>query len=252
MKAELASLQREKQQLAERLGDLHPDMIKVNTGIANAQSRLDAEISKVVDGIQNDYRNAQAKERGLQSALGAQEREVLESQSQSIGYNSLQRDASATQQMFNTVLQRAKETELTGELQSNNIKILDTAEIPRTPVLPRTSLNLAVALFGGCFFGAGPGVGNGGAESRDRGARGHCEGARCAAARSRTADPQTRRQNRKSERPAVPVPGSYPEHSNAAIAVERRRGTADVRHNQRERPVKARRCSPAILLWPWQ
>jgi uncharacterized protein involved in exopolysaccharide biosynthesis len=110
MKAELASLQREKQQLAERLGDLHPDMIKVNTGIANAQSRLDAEISKVVDGIQNDYRNAQAKERGLQSALGAQEREVFELNRQSIGYNSLQRDATATQQMFNTVLQRAKET----------------------------------------------------------------------------------------------------------------------------------------------
>jgi capsular exopolysaccharide synthesis family protein len=53
--------------------------------------------------------------------------------------------------MFNTVLQRAKETELTGELQSNNIKILDTAEIPRTPVLPRTWLNLVVALFGGSF-----------------------------------------------------------------------------------------------------
>jgi len=152
IKADLASLQRERQQLAERLGDLHPDMIKINTSIENAQNRLNAEISKVVDGIQNDYRNAQAKERGLASALESQEREVLNLNQQSIGYNALQRDAAATQQMFNTVLQRAKETELAGELQSNNIKILDSANVPRVPVWPRSAVNLAVAFFGGSFL----------------------------------------------------------------------------------------------------
>jgi polysaccharide biosynthesis transport protein len=152
MKAELAALQRERLQLAERLGELHPDMIKVNTGIENAQTRLNAETGKVVEGIQNDYRNAQAKERGLASALEAQERDVLNLNRESIGYNALQRDAAATQQMFNTVLQRAKETELAGELQSNNIRILDSAEIPRTPVWPRTGVNLAAAFLGGSFL----------------------------------------------------------------------------------------------------
>jgi uncharacterized protein involved in exopolysaccharide biosynthesis len=100
LKAELAGLQRERSQLAERLGDLHPDMIKVNTAIQNAQSRLNGEIAKVVDGIKNDYAAAQANEQALASALEAQKREVLDLNKKSIDYNALQRDAVSTQQIY--------------------------------------------------------------------------------------------------------------------------------------------------------
>jgi uncharacterized protein involved in exopolysaccharide biosynthesis len=62
LKAELANLQRERTQLSERLGELHPDMIRVNTAIENAQRRLNDEMAKVVEGVQNDFRAAQAKE----------------------------------------------------------------------------------------------------------------------------------------------------------------------------------------------
>ena len=59
------------------------------------------------------------------TALEDQKREVLELSQKSIGFSALQRDAASTQQMFETVRQRVKETELSGELQSNNAKILD-------------------------------------------------------------------------------------------------------------------------------
>jgi succinoglycan biosynthesis transport protein ExoP len=53
--------------------------------------------------------------------------------------------------MFQTVLQRMKEMDLAAELQSNNARILDHAEIPGAPIWPRTQLNLVIALFGGLF-----------------------------------------------------------------------------------------------------
>jgi capsular exopolysaccharide synthesis family protein len=155
LKAELAGLQRERAQLAERLGDAHPDMIKVTTSIAGTEHRLNDEISKIVEGIENDYRGAQAREKAMAEALEVQKREVLELSQKSIGFNALQRDAASTQQMFDTVLQRVKETELSGELQTNNAKILDRAEVPRVPVWPRKRLNLIVALLGGAFIGIG-------------------------------------------------------------------------------------------------
>ena len=155
LKAELAGLQRERAQLAERLGDAHPDMIKVTTSIAGTEHRLNEEISKIVEGIENDYRGAQAREKAMAEALEVQKREVLELSQKAIGFNALQRDAASTQQMFDTVLQRVKETELSGELQTNNAKILDRAEVPRVPVWPRKRLNLIVALLGGAFIGIG-------------------------------------------------------------------------------------------------
>jgi capsular exopolysaccharide synthesis family protein len=153
LKAELASLQRERAQLSEQLGDLHPDMIKVNTAIDAAQRRLNAEMAKVIEGVKNDYIAAQAREKGLLAALDDQKREVLNLNQKAIGYTALQRDASSTQQIFESVLQRVKETELSGQLQSNNVRVLDFAEVPRSAVWPRQQLNLFVALVGGLFLG---------------------------------------------------------------------------------------------------
>lgn len=155
LKTELAGLQRERGQLAERLGDLHPDMIKIDTAIAVAERRLKAEIDKVAEGVRNDFRTAEARERGLASALEAQKREVLDLSQKSIGYGALQRDATSTQQVFESVLQRLKETQLSVELQTNNVRILDIADVPRIPIWPRTRLNLIVALLGGGFVAVG-------------------------------------------------------------------------------------------------
>ncbi len=67
---------------------------------------------------------------------------MLDLNQKSIGYGALQRDAAGTQQVFESVLQRVKETELSGQLTVNNARILDTALVPRNPILPRKQLNL--------------------------------------------------------------------------------------------------------------
>jgi polysaccharide biosynthesis transport protein len=153
LKADLAGLQRERVQQTERLGDLHPDMIKINTAIDGAQRRLTAEMAKVVEGIKNDYEGAKAGEQALAASLAAQEQEVLAQNKRAIGYRALTRDNASTQQLFATLQQRVKEMEVSGELQSNNIRILELAEVPKLPIWPRTRLNVALALFGGAFLG---------------------------------------------------------------------------------------------------
>jgi capsular exopolysaccharide synthesis family protein len=151
LKADLAGLQRDKERMSQQLGDLHPEMIKVTAAIERATNRLNEEMAKVVADIENDYKTAEAKERSLEGSLEAQKQEVLNLNQASIGYTTLQRDASSSQQMFQTVLQRMKEMDLSAELQSNNARILDRAETPTSPIWPRTQLNLLIALLGGIF-----------------------------------------------------------------------------------------------------
>jgi capsular exopolysaccharide synthesis family protein len=126
-------------------------MVKINNSIESATRRLNDEMAKIVSGVENDFRTADAKESSLDRALEEQKREVLRLNQASIGYATLQRDASSTQQMFQTVLQRMKEMDLAAELQSNNARILDHAEVPTVPIWPRTRLNLVIAFFGGLF-----------------------------------------------------------------------------------------------------
>ena len=69
LKAELAALQRERRQLGGTARGAHPDMIRINTSIDNAERRLNEEMAKIVEGIENDYRAAQASEKGLAPVL---------------------------------------------------------------------------------------------------------------------------------------------------------------------------------------
>jgi succinoglycan biosynthesis transport protein ExoP len=154
-KAEIADLQRQQSQLSEKLGPNHPDMRKVATAIQNAETKLQGEIAKVVQSMRNDYQAALMQERTLSSALEQQKREALDLNRKGIDYSALQRDATTNRQIFESLLQRTKETGISGELKASNIRVVDSAEVPRAPVSPNTTANLLLAIFGGAMFGVG-------------------------------------------------------------------------------------------------
>ena len=59
-----------------------------------------------------------------------------------IDYSVLDRDVESNKQIYETLLQRAKETGVSGELSTSNIRVVDQAERPRGPVSPRKALNM--------------------------------------------------------------------------------------------------------------
>jgi len=58
-------------------------------------------------------------------------------------------------QIFESLLQRTKETGVSGEVPSNNIRIIDQADVPRTPVTPRKGRNMLMAFLAGSFMAVG-------------------------------------------------------------------------------------------------
>jgi polysaccharide biosynthesis transport protein len=155
LKVQLNELQRQKGQLSEKLGARHPDMVKVDSAIETTEARINAEVQKVVQALRNDYLAAQANERSLQSSLDQQRAEAQELNRASIQYGVLQRDATSNQTMFSGLLERSRETGISGELKTSNIRVVDQAETPTSPSSPNKRNNLLLALFGGAVFGIG-------------------------------------------------------------------------------------------------
>lgn len=154
-KAELAQLQRQRTQLAEKLGPRHPDMINVTLAIQAAEVKIQAEIERIIQGMRNEYEAALAEEQSLTAALDQQKREALALNRRGIEYGVLQRDAAANRQMFETLMQRTKETDVSTELKTGNIRVVDEAETPSQPVSPSTRNNLLIAMFGGLMLALG-------------------------------------------------------------------------------------------------
>jgi len=155
LKGQLNEQQRLKAQLAEKLGARHPDMVKAQSAIETTETRINAEVQKVVQALRNDYQAAQANERSLQASLDQQRGEAQDLNRASIQYGVLQRDATSNQTMFAGLLERSRETGISGELKTSNIRIVDQAETPQKPSSPNKVTNLSLALFGGSFLGIG-------------------------------------------------------------------------------------------------
>jgi succinoglycan biosynthesis transport protein ExoP len=152
-KTEIAALLRQQAELGRRFGDLHPEMVKLRTAIADAQQKLDAEIAKIVESVRNEFLAAQAQEQALTAALNQQKQEALAMNRQAIQYGVLQREVESGRQVYDALLQRAKETGLSTELKTSNIRVVDAAEVPRAPVSPRPLVNLLGAILTGLGFG---------------------------------------------------------------------------------------------------
>jgi capsular exopolysaccharide synthesis family protein len=109
----------------------------------------------VVESIDREYQTALAQEKSLVAALEAQKAEALASNRTEIGYRVLERDAAMNRTIFDTLLQRARETGISGDLKTNSIRVADKADIPSSPVWPRTRRDLVLALFVASVVGIG-------------------------------------------------------------------------------------------------
>src|SRR6185436_9478796 len=151
-KTQLAELQRQQAQMSEKLGARHPDMVKLRLAIETADAKIQGEIAKVVISLKNDYETALSQEQSLMHALDQQKQDALAFNRKGIEYGSLQREAASNRQIFDALMQRTKETGISGALKTSNIRIVDAAEVPRAPASPKKAMNLVLGAFGGLVF----------------------------------------------------------------------------------------------------
>jgi capsular exopolysaccharide synthesis family protein len=151
LKSELADLQRQQAQLAERYGERHAEMIKVRTALETADAKLKVETSKVVESVRNEYQTALNEEHSLQGALDAQKGEALSMNRKGIEASVLQREVESNRQIYESLLQRTKDADISSERKSTNVRIVDEAVVPRSPISPNVRRDLTVS-FGLSFL----------------------------------------------------------------------------------------------------
>ena len=154
-KTRLAELQRDAARLAEELGDLHPDLISVRSAMANAETRLREEVAKVVDSVRTEFEITRNEERQLRAMLDRQTEAALALDRAGIEYGVLAREAESARRIYESLLQRADETNVTGELRTSVIRVVDAAEVPLRPSRPRRGRTLLFGFFGGVVLAVG-------------------------------------------------------------------------------------------------
>ena len=131
-----------------------PTMKQSRAQIDELGSQIDTIASRLRDGIRNQYEVAQRQETSLKGTVDQLRGVTLGEQDRSVQYNILRRETDTNRTMYDGLLQRYKEVSAQSGISSNNISMLDAADLPTFPVSPRPMLNLAIAGLAGLALAA--------------------------------------------------------------------------------------------------
>jgi succinoglycan biosynthesis transport protein ExoP len=153
LKGELARLQAEYVQRSRDLGDQNPVMITLKGSIQDADAKLQRELGKQIEATQNEYEAARSLEASLTQALEAQKGEVTAMNRTGIDYSSLEREVVTNRQIFESLLARTREKGIAGELKSSDVRVIDAAQVPESPIWPNRGETAMYAAFFGSLIG---------------------------------------------------------------------------------------------------
>ena len=141
------------QNLAQRYKPKHPRFIQEQAQLAELKSALSRTVVKAAEAVGTSLETAKQTEEKLGIALKDLEQMKLDNDKLALPFNALMREVDANRQLYDGVRMRLKETEVTKDIEQNDIRVVTPALLPIKPVKPRKSLVLAGSLMGGLLLG---------------------------------------------------------------------------------------------------
>lgn len=153
LRSRLNELQQESLRVAERYGEKHPERQRVAAALASARSQLEDEIKKAVLNARNDYDAAVAQERMLLSTLNESKQAATDLSRKGVNYSALVREAESNRAVYSQLLTREKELRVIANSRTNNVRVVDRAEVPGSPFTPNHRRDWVYALALGLALG---------------------------------------------------------------------------------------------------
>lgn len=150
---DVAQLESAVAQLAQRYKDKHPKMMAARAALSEAKDALRRAVLAQPSVLRNMIEQARSTEKNSESGFGEQEKTALALNKAAIGYQELARQAETDRALYESVLRQIKETNLTKDVKTNAVSVIEHSPLPRVPVSPSTTKALALGLLGGLFAG---------------------------------------------------------------------------------------------------
>lgn len=136
-------------------GPNFPKVQRMKAQLKYLGDEMSREQKGIVAQLESDYREAKQHEELLSRALDQQKAEADAMAAKMVQYNILKREAEADKVLYDGLQTKLKEAQIASGLKSSNIRIVDPAMVPTTPVRPAKTRNVALAFLVGLVGGIG-------------------------------------------------------------------------------------------------
>jgi polysaccharide biosynthesis transport protein len=133
----------------------HPKILQINSELNRSRKRLDQEIQKEFENLKSERKVLAAREKTLEKTISEFETDALDSSTKELKYTILQRNVTTSQNLYDLMVSRVKESNILQTSDTSNIRLVEKAIIPISPVSPNKKRNLLLSIVLGLFAGAG-------------------------------------------------------------------------------------------------
>lgn len=151
----LEQLQSEIAKLVPPLTEANPRVIHLRSQIQEVQNQLKEERDTVIRSMRDQYESAKQREDLLSLTYQIQEEKTSTVLDKSNRVALLRREVDSEEQLYQNLLQRAKEAGFASAMQISTIRTVDAAKAPKVPVSPRRASTVGVGFLLGSLLGIG-------------------------------------------------------------------------------------------------
>jgi succinoglycan biosynthesis transport protein ExoP len=155
MKADLLQAETKLQELATQYGSNHPQYQRQLSVVQSLRERLDAEMKKVVAGVEGSARQSRQREADLTKAMAAQRARVLDLKEHRNELTLLRRNVESAERAYDTAMQRSVVSQVESRASQTNVTVLNPAVVPSEPSSPQIGLNILLSVIVGAMLGIG-------------------------------------------------------------------------------------------------
>jgi chain length determinant protein EpsF len=141
------------QDLSTNYGINYPQYQRQVAENQSLQNKLDAEMKKIVAGIEGSARQSRDREAQSRKAMDTQRTRVLDLKESRNELTVLRRNVESADRAYDTALQRSVVSQVDSRVNQTNVMVLNPAAVPRKHSRPKIFLNIALSVVVGTILG---------------------------------------------------------------------------------------------------
>lgn len=134
---------------------MHPKIVQAKSELEKTEKRLALEIQKERENLKSERKVLSAREETLEKTISEFETDALDTSGKELKFTILQRNMTTSQNLYDLMVSRVKESDILQTSSSSNIRLVEIAQKPLYPVSPKKKRNLLLGIVLGIFAGAG-------------------------------------------------------------------------------------------------
>lgn len=153
IRAGLVNAEKEVMALADTYGPDHPQLRAAEARVDLLRSKLREALGQIASSLAPQLETLGGREQELQGQYETQNQLALELARHSLIYGRLQNEVARHRRLFDVLVERMREVDLTTGYTKTNVEVVEAAEIARLPIRPRKVRLVVTSVILGLLLG---------------------------------------------------------------------------------------------------